>query len=480
MPLHLFNQVDFSLTILALGLSFLLYRKAARNSLPSYPPGPKGLPLLGNLLDIPVGSECAAYDRWCKEFGSDIIYLRVGGNGMVVLNSLEAIGDLLEKRSSTFSSRPRMPMTIEMMGCDWIFAILPYGRAWKERRRLFTQYFHPSRVVDYHGSQTKFVQSMLPRLLDHPEDFLSILQYAISGLGLSLAYGIPIQRENDPYIALAEETIRNIGDAALPTNFLNSGEAQPSFVSETMGDTVLKFNSEEAPTPEQKAIMDAAATALAGASDTTLASIKSFFAAMLCFPDAQRKGQEELDRVLQGRLPTFEDEASLPYINAIVKEVIRWATVTPVAVPHTSDEDDIYKGYFIPKGSIILPNIWALLRDENRYGPDTSAFIPERFLKDGELNPEIVDPATIAFGYGRRECPGKHIALSYLFMSVATVLATFKISEELEENGVPIPPKIEWHSGVISEPAPFKCTITPRSKEAVKLIRALEMGSRLD
>ncbi|KAF9552414.1 cytochrome P450 [Agrocybe pediades] len=485
-----------------------------------------------------------AYDKWCKELGSDIIYVRVAGQGMVVLNSLETIEDMLEKRSSTFSSRPRMPMTIEMMDCGWIFALPPYGRDWKERRRLFMQYFHPSRVEEYHIGQTKFAHSMLPRLLDRPENFLRTLQYTITSTAMSISYGIPILRENDPYVALAEETVRNVGDSALPTNFwvnfipalkyvpefvpgagfkktarewkaradafleepfraaikcIVSGEAKPSFVSAAMGDSVYKFNPEKGPSSEEKAIMDVAATALAGASDTTLASIKSFFASMLCFPEAQKKGQEELDRVLQGRLPTFEDEASLPYISAIVEEVTRWAVVTPVgtwasackitvtvrsptllAVPHTSDEDEIYRGYFIPKGSIVLPNVWALLRDERRYGPNTSDFIPERFLKDGKLNADVMDPERIAFGYGRRECPGKHIALSYLFISIATILSTFNISEELDENGVPIPPKLEWHSGVICEPAPFKCTIRPRSKEAVKLIRALDTGARLD
>ncbi|KAF4609449.1 hypothetical protein D9613_012942 [Agrocybe pediades] len=520
MALATLNQIDVVVIFTAIALLLVIHRK---NSRPPYPPGPKGIPLLGNLLDLQGGSEWVKFDKWGKELGSDIIYVRAPGNAMVALNSIEVIDDLLEKRSSKFSSCPRMPMAIEMMGCGWLFAGLPYGRPGRDRRRLFTQYFHPSRVGDYHASQTKFAHSMLPNLLERPEEFMDTLQYAISGVALSIAYGLPIQRENDPYIALAEETVRNIGKAAHPTNFLvnfipalmyvpdfvpgtgfkqkarewkaradafltepfiaaiqaiGSGAARPSFVSEVMGDTVMNLEME--PSPEEKAIMDVAATTFAGASDTTLATIKSFIAAMLCFPEAQRKGQEELDRVLQGRLPNFEDEASLPYINAIVKEVIRWAPVTPIAVPHSSDEDDIYRGYFIPKGSIIIPNTWALLHDPNRYGSDVSIFRPERFLKDGKLNPDIVDPATIAFGYGRRACPGRHIALSYLFISVATILTTFDISEELDEKGVPIPQDIKWQTGVISEPAPFKVRIRPQSEDTVKLIRALDMGARLD
>lgn len=80
---------------------------------------------------------------------------------------------------------------------------------------------------------------------------------------------------------------------------------------------------------------------------------------MALFPDVQRKAQQELDAVLGGdRLPQCEDRDNLPYVNALVKEVFRWHPVAPMGVPHVSTEDDICEGYFIPKGSSILTNIW--------------------------------------------------------------------------------------------------------------------------
>lgn len=76
-------------------------------------------------------------------------------------------------------------------------------------------------------------------------------------------------------------------------------------------------------------------------------------------PDAQRKAQAELDSVVGGdRLPQFSDRESLPYVNALVKEVIRWHTVAPIGVPHRSLEDDVYAGHFIPGGSIVMVNQW--------------------------------------------------------------------------------------------------------------------------
>jgi hypothetical protein len=91
----------------------------------------------------------------------------------------------------------------------------------------------------------------------------------------------------------------------------------------------------------------------------TVSSIASFFLAMTLYPEAQRKAQEEIDRVVgTTRLPTFNDRPNLPYVDALVKEVLRWNPIAPMGVPHTSIKDDICEGYFIPKGSMVLPNIW--------------------------------------------------------------------------------------------------------------------------
>ena len=80
---------------------------------------------------------------------------------------------------------------------------------------------------------------------------------------------------------------------------------------------------------------------------------------MTLFPEVQLKAQEEIDRIVgTKRLPNFEDRANLPYVDAIVKEVLRWHPVAPIGVPHMTTEDDIFNGYLIPKGALILANIW--------------------------------------------------------------------------------------------------------------------------
>lgn len=147
---------------------------------------------------------------------------------------------------------------------------------------------------------------------------------------------------------------------------------------------------------------------------------------MSLYPDVQKRAQAELDAVVgPSRLPEHADRDALPYLDAIVKETMRWHPATPVGVSHFSTTDDEYDGHFIPKASIVVVNIWyqyplrclswpwsvpvrsfhfsprSILHDADTY-PQPDEFIPERFLKDGQLNPEVRDPATVLFGFGRR------------------------------------------------------------------------------
>jgi len=119
-------------------------------------------------------------------------------------------------------------------------------------------------------------------------------------------------------------------------------------------------------------------------------------------PKVLKKAQEELDRVVgKGRLPDFLDKDNLPYIDAIVKEVIRWSPPLPITIPKRVIQDDVYRGYFIPAGATVVENVWAICRDPTIY-PDPETFNPDRFLKDGKIDPSVFNPEDRIFGAGRR------------------------------------------------------------------------------
>lgn len=95
----------------------------------------------------------------------------------------------------------------------------------------------------------------------------------------------------------------------------------------------------------------------------SMSSAQSFFLAMAMHPEVQSKAQAELDAVIgPHRLPCYADRGSLPYIDALMKESLRWQPVLPLGVAHRSTTDDEYRGWFIPKGTLVIPNAWYVLR----------------------------------------------------------------------------------------------------------------------
>jgi len=169
---------------------------------------------------------------------------------------------------------------------------------------------------------------------------------------------------------------------------------------------------------------------------------------MAIHPDIQKKAQKEIDQLLGGeRLPTLSDMDDLPYVYAMLKEIYRWHTPLPISIPKSLREDDVYKGYYLPKGAIVMENVWAIFQDPAVY-PEPHVFNPERFLKDGKLDPSVRDPEDRVFGSSRRICPGKYFANRALFLRFATILATFNIKPGTNDKGE-VETEIKMHEGIV-------------------------------
>ncbi|PPR01466.1 hypothetical protein CVT24_001870 [Panaeolus cyanescens] len=487
-------------------------KKRNPNNLP-YPPGPKGYPLIGSLFDMPKGKPWLEYHEWSKTYG-DMIYFEVLGQPFLVLGSLERANDIFEKRSSNYSDRMRMPMINELMGHDGMLAFQRYGPVWKKHRRAFQEQFHPQVIGEYQPVHVREVRAFLQRLLETPKDFYRHIDQSFGATILKVAYGYTIQGHDDPLVLNIEDAMDGIKQAGHPGAFLvdlipamkyipewfpgatfqkkaarwrqitqdmtnkpfeyvkeqmKNGTAIPC-ISTKMIDQLPDENDPSRAEQEQLAKRTASAAYLAGA-DSTLSAVKTFFLAMILYPEAQRRAQEELDSVLCGRLPEFSDRDSLPYINALVNENLRWKLVTNVGFPHVASQDDEYNGYFIPKGTLLIANAWAALHDPEVFeNPDE--FLPERYLdKDGQLDHSVRSPSVAAFGFGRRKCPGRHFSNDGLFMMIASTLAVYNILPPLDSNGKPCQLTAEFTSEVVSTPLPFECRIVPRSSAANTLIQ---------
>jgi cytochrome P450 len=193
-------------------------------------------------------------------------------------------------------------------------------------------------------------------------------------------------------------------------------------------------------------------------------------------PEIQHKAHQEISHVVGSeRLPDFDDRPSLPYVEAIYREVMRWMPVTPLANSHATTSEDIFRGYYIPKGCMIIPNVWAMTNDETKY-PEPRRFLPERFLtSEGAIND---DNAVLAFGFGRRICVGRHFVDATVWRTIACVLASFEISAPPKDDALgKLTDDLEdlFSDGLIVNAKPFRCAISPRSPEVAQMIRDLKL-----
>ncbi|EMD37285.1 hypothetical protein CERSUDRAFT_94290 [Gelatoporia subvermispora B] len=492
-------------------LAAWLFRRQHSSRLP-LPPGPPRLPILGNALDVVANGASQAYLKMGQKLGSDIICLDAMGMHLVILNSREAATDLLEKRSTIYSDRPWMTMICELIGLGWSLPLAPYGDDWKLSRKMFHHELNLGTAEKFRDMERTEAHVLLYKLLHRPEEFLGHIRHLVGATIVRMAYGIDAQPEDDPYVRLAEDAIQGPSQAATPGTYLvdtwpilkhlpswfpGAGFKRDAVEFRRLIDTLLNTPYEnmqdrmrKGETPDcaassllevfgdgisadantERVLKNTLASMYIAGTDTSVSTLSTFFLAMVLNPEVQAKAQMELDAVSGGhRLPVFTDQVSMPYITAIMMESLRWKPVVPLNLPHMSTEGGIYRGYYIPKGSIVCSNDWAILHDERVY-PNPSAFDPDRFMKDGAINAEVPHPETAAFGFGRRICPGRYMAHDMLWITIASVLAIFTISKEVNDAGEEVMPETCSLPGFLSHPKPFKCTIKPRSQSHVALV----------
>jgi cytochrome P450 len=207
-------------------------------------------------------------------------------------------------------------------------------------------------------------------------------------------------------------------------------------------------------------------------SDTTSAQLYGFAQALLLYPDVQTAGQAEVDRVVgPDRLPALHDMANLPYVRACVKETLRWLPIAILgAFPHASIKEDVYKGWRIPKGAMMMLNTWTIHRNPERY-PNPGAFDPTRFINDNSTASESskLEPSArdhFGFGAGRRICPGLNVAEQSMLLAIARIF--WAVNVERVEGKVPT--QDEFEPGFVAIPKSFEAGITPRSEARKEIV----------
>jgi len=384
---------------------------------------------------------------------------------------------------------------------------------WRKHRKLIHERFTISACPSYESLQIQEVNILLKNLLSRPTEFRGLIRRFSTAIVMDIAYGHQIVSDDDEYIKFAEQSTNALESAGqLSASLLDffpilthipeslrqipglswifeairihkpflehmkvstvdtvqqqmaAGVARPSFVSSHL-ENMHREGANSNLTLQD--IQGAAQVMFVGATETTWTTMLAFFWVMAKNPEVKRKAQQELDRVVGiGRLPDFRDRASMPYLECVLEETLRFHPAVIIGVPHSTVEDDMYKGMFIPKGSTVIANIWAMCHDENVYKrPDE--FYPERFLPQplgyGERRLNGMN-----FGFGRRICPGRRLAETSIWIAIVSALAVFDITEA---EGETVNADFLYSSSLIAVPLPFQCKITPRSSRAEVLVR---------
>ncbi|KAI9572560.1 cytochrome P450 [Boletus coccyginus] len=495
---------DLTFPVKALGalVALVLTSSAVRAKLKSrrrlpLPPGPPGHWLFGNTM--PKANQSQQFAAWIDHYGP-VISLRLGPRIMIIIGRHQESVDIMEKEGGLLADRPRAVAAGEILSRGLLMILAPAGERFRRLRRAAHTHLQAKAVESYGPIQMQTARDVILDILNDPKRHQAHANRYAAAAILRITYGKSTPTSTDApeiitvhkmlkrfqsimrpgallvewypilkYVPFYLDYIREWGDEVSELfhgqlgrvgDQLNMGGAGPSFARYLLeNQDTHKLSYEE---------MAYLAGSLFGAgSDTTAVAIMVVVMAAACHPEAQNVVQEELDNVVgRDRAPTFDDYDSLPQIQAFMLECLRWRPVTTLGFPHRALTDIPYKDFCIPEGALVFGNHWAISRDPEVY-PNPDSFDPQRWLnRDGWVRDDLKFPS---FGFGRRICPGQHVANRSVFINTALLLWSFRITQDPNS---PIDDKA-FVDGVVAHPKPFDACFTPRIADEAHLREAM-------
>ncbi|PPR00947.1 hypothetical protein CVT24_000254 [Panaeolus cyanescens] len=493
-------------TSLALSAAYLLYYVLKWYRLRGLmPPGPIGLPWIGNKHQLPSVKPWKTFAQWSNQYGP-VSSILLGSTPVIILGKAQPAWDLLEKRSDIYSSRPRFVVAGEILSNNMRGLLLPNNNGtWKRWRKVLHTGFQSRQATAYQDIQSLESKLMLKQILDEPSLFEKHLQRYAASVAVSVTYGKRVNSIDEWIVKENMEAVDYLVNVNIPgkyiveswpwllklPRFMQWFRREPEerrqrdikFLTYLLSDVQERMNAgtvQECLSSKFLAQIDqlgmsklelayAVSSPFGAGIETTAATLASFVLAMLHFPLVMKKAHAELDSIIgQDRMPDFEDRENLPYINALINETLRWRPVAILGgMPHAVTVDDVYNGMFIPKGSTVFANFYGIMRDPEMF-PDPETFKPERFIETEDPRLKQFD---LPFGFGRRSCPGIHLARNSVFINVARMLWAFDILPALDKNGNEIiPDSNNYTNGFNSRPVTFDCRFLPRSEKILACV----------
>ncbi|KZP13150.1 cytochrome P450 [Athelia psychrophila] len=490
-------QTHPQLPLLALVLAAVLFaahrQLAQRRAAQHLPPGPPAHWLTGSPLPGPYAH--LKWAEWTDLYGP-VISVRTGSQITVIIGRVKEAVDIMEKEGASLADRPKNIAAGEVLSGGMRTLLVPAGTRFRKLRKALHARLSQKESVNYEPIQMENARNLVEDILKNPAGHQEHAKRYAAALVLTMAYGKTTPTHtSDPVVRQINLCLTRLGQVLLPGAWAVESypwlRRVPGYLSvlqawhgeelglfremvdnvrwdmrrEQAGDAaseksrnsfaryLLEHQTEFELSDDELAYV--AGSMFGAGADTTAAAISITVLAAAKYPAAQAKVHEELELVLAGRAPTFADEDSLPQLKAFVMETFRWRPVSVAGVAHRATKDIAYGAYVIPAGASVVGNHWAIGHDPSVF-PNPEHFDPQRWLtSEGALRADL---RSYPFGFGRRICPGQHLADGSVYITTALTLWAFSIAEVA---AAPID-VMAFTDTMNTHPLPFQVAFAPR------------------
>ncbi|XP_056261447.1 cytochrome P450 2K1-like [Seriola aureovittata] len=500
--LDLFLQTFSSVSLLGTIMILLLVYLVSTFSFTSQedkkePPGPRPLPLLGNLLQMDLKRPYETLLKFSKKYGS-VFTIYLGPKKVVVLAGYKTVKEALVNHAEEFGERAQMQIMNDVSqghGVLW-----SNGESWKEMRR-----FALTNLRDYGMGkkacedkiceESQQLTEVFKKFKGEAFDMTQPINYAVSNIICSMVYGSRFEYDDPEFTSLVDRTNKYtllVGSPSIQVYNLfpwigrwisNKKKFCKLYEANKKMNLELVRRLKETLNPQMcRGFVDAflvrkqhlekseitnshfhnenllmTVIQLFGAgTETTSTTIRWGLLFMAKYPKIQDQVQEELSRVIGSRQVQVEDRKNLPFTDAVIHETQRLANISPMSLPHKTSQDITFQGYFIKKGTTVYPLLTSVLYDESEWEKPYS-FYPAHFLdKDGKF---VKRDAFLPFSAGRRICLGESLARMELFIFFTSLLQHFRFTPPpgLSEDEL----DLTAHMGLSLSPSPHKLCAVP-------------------
>lgn len=475
---------------------FLLIADRLRNTKArNYPPGPTPLPFIGNLFNLDAKQPHIHLTKLSDHYGN-IFSLRLGSLNTVVVNKYRMVKEALMDQANIFTGRPTNDVLKRIMKCQGV--TFNNGYSWKQQRRftlstlkyfgvgkkslessIMEEYeFLHQAIMDTNGvpfDPHYFINNAVSNIIccmvfgrrfEYTDQrFLNMLGLLSKALKLQASVWIQLYGAFPAIMDLLPgphkdlfscfEQVRDFIKEEVDKHYEDWDSSSPrDFIDCYLTEMQKRKDDLEAGFHEEGLHYSVLDLFVAG-TETTSTTLLWAFVYMMKYPEIQEKVQAEIDKVVgRSRRPRIDDRANMPYTDAVIHEVQRKGNVVPLSVPRMTNENTVLGGYFIPKGTQIIPNLTSVLSEETMW-KSPNLFDPHNFLNtEGRFEkPE----AFIPFSAGKRSCPGETLARTELFLFFTSLLQSFSLSPAV---GTQI--SLDFKFGMTLSPKPFKISFIPR------------------